>query len=84
MPRRTSTLPHAQPLRTAMDRVARAVRTVLFLIVGLLAVLTLSELPAVQRWTRGLGGRRPWWGWWPGTGRTTRAPSARTASRRWT
>lgn len=59
MPRRTSTLPHAQPLRTAMDRVARAVRTVLFLIVGLLAVLTLSELPAVQRWTRGLGGRRP-------------------------
>ena len=58
MPRRTSP-PPARPLRTAVDRLARAVRAVLFAVVGVLVLLALSEMPAVQRWTRGLGTQRP-------------------------
>jgi N-acetylmuramoyl-L-alanine amidase len=52
-------MPRAPRVQSAVGPVARAVRLARYVVLGLLAVLTLSEVPAVSRWMRGWGPQRP-------------------------
>ena len=47
------------PVRSALDKVASAVRTALFLVLGGMALLSLSETPLVANWLAGSKGKSP-------------------------